>query len=509
MNSTRKSILEMDNQEAKQFLLKSASFFKTSLPNYINLSVVIGKAVDLLKDKPFSELVKHKRSLSEAVDVNHRILANKDGNYAWRPLQILHPIVYVDLVNVITQQNNWRLIKNKFEEFQADKRIECISLPVESISSKSDTAETILNWWENLEQAQIGYALEYEYCIHSDITDCYSSMYTHTIPWALHSKEWAKTHRKNSQGIGNLIDSKIQYLQNGQTNGIPQGNVLMDFIAEIVLGYADKMLLNKIEEAGIEEFKILRYRDDYRIFSVRKDQAEVIIRLLSEVLSDLNLKLNSNKTFLSDNIILDAIKSDKIYWDLKHASFTEKNNNKWKFKLSLQKHLLQVKLLGDKYPNCGSLSKALSEVYTHRVSTLNKRPDDIYQLISILVNIMQKNPRTLEACIVILGKLFEFIAVEEINLYLDKILRKFVNTPNTDIVEIWLQRLSLIHSREKPYSAKLCKKVSDPKGFTLWNSDWLNDGFDESEIINEACISNLSLTTPSKELELFFSQYEE
>lgn len=98
--------------------------------------------------------------------------------------------------------------------------------------------------------------------------------------------------------------------------------------------------------------------------------------------------------------------------------------------------MLQVNLLGDKYPNCGSLSKELSEVYTHRVLNLKKRPDDIYQLISILVNIMEKNPRILEACIVILGKLFEFIAVEEINLYLDKILRKFVNTLNTDIVEI-------------------------------------------------------------------------
>ncbi|HHJ0409761.1 TPA: RNA-directed DNA polymerase, partial [Enterococcus faecium] len=331
MTRTRKSILEMNHQEAKQFFLKTSSFFSTSLPNYIDLSVGIEKAVDLLKNKPFTELVRHKRSLSEAVDVNHRILANKDGNYAWRPLQILHPLVYVDLVNGITQKNNWNHIKNKFEEFQADKRIECISLPVESISSKSDTAETILNWWENLEQAQISYALEYDYCIHSDITDCYSSMYTHTIPWAVHSKEWAKTHRKDTQGVGNLIDSKIRYLQNGQTNGIPQGNVLMDFVAEIVLGYADKMLLNKIEKTEIKEFKILRYRDDYRIFSVRKDQAEVIIRLLSEVLSDLNLKLNSNKTFLSDNIILDAIKPDKIYWDLKHASFTEKSNNKWKF----------------------------------------------------------------------------------------------------------------------------------------------------------------------------------
>lgn len=509
MVRTRKSILEMNDQEARRFLLKSSSYFNTSLPNYIDLSVGIEKAVNLLQNATISDLSRSKKALSKSVNVNHRLLVNKDGNYAWRPLQILHPVAYVDLVNEITKKNNWDVVKNKFEEFQTDKRIECISIPIESISSKSDTAETILNWWENLEQAQIRYALEYDYCIHSDITDCYSSIYTHTIPWAVHSKEWAKTHTKPSQGVGNSIDAKIRYLQHGQTNGIPQGSVLMDFISEIVLGYADKLLLDRIKEKGIERFKILRYRDDYRIFSLQKDQAEMIIKLLSEVLSELNLKLNSSKTFLSDDIILDAIKPDKIYWDLKHASFTEKMNNAWKFKLSLQKHLLQVKLLGDKYPNCGSLNKALSEIYKYRVSVLDKRPNDIYQLISIIVDIMQKNPRTLEGCAVILGKIFEFIDVGEINLYLDKILRKFVNTPNTDIVEIWLQRLSLIHSREKTYNAELCKKVSDPKEHVLWNSDWLKDGFDESAIINEESISNLSLTTPSKELDLFISQYGE
>ena len=63
MTRTRKSILEMNHQEAKQFFLKTSSFFSTSLPNYIDLSVGIEKAVDLLKNKPFTELVRHKRSL--------------------------------------------------------------------------------------------------------------------------------------------------------------------------------------------------------------------------------------------------------------------------------------------------------------------------------------------------------------------------------------------------------------------------------------------------------------
>ncbi len=40
----------------------------------------------------------------------------------------------------------------------------------------------------------------------------------------------------------------------------------MDFIAEMVLGLADLELSEKIQEAGINDYCILRYRDDYRVF---------------------------------------------------------------------------------------------------------------------------------------------------------------------------------------------------------------------------------------------------
>lgn len=59
---------------------------------------------------------------------------NKDGRYDWRPLSIFHPVPYVDLVNSIT--SHWSTIINRFSEFQADKRIKCISIFVESIGNK-------------------------------------------------------------------------------------------------------------------------------------------------------------------------------------------------------------------------------------------------------------------------------------------------------------------------------------------------------------------------------------
>lgn len=500
MEHTRISILNIEYNMARKFFLKPESYFNANLPRYFNLSKGIELADHILHRNTLKDLSKNNNSLSKSDNVNHTILTNKDGNYAWRPLQLLHPVVYVDLVNEITQERNWKLIKNKFQQMQLDNRIKCISIPVVSNSRKSDTAETILNWWENLEQAQINYALDYEYCIHTDITDCYSSIYTHTIPWALHSKEWAKSHRKPSQGLGNSIDAKIQYMQNGQTNGIPQGSVLMDFIAEIVLGYTDSLLSEKLEG---KKFKILRYRDDYRIFSNSKDQAEVIIKNLSEILSTLNLKLNSSKTFLAEDVIFDAIKPDKVYWDTRQSTITSIKENEVKFKISIQKHLLQIKLLGVKYPNCGSLNKALSEIYKLRIEILEIKPKDINQLISIVVSIMKDNPRTIEHCIVIIGKLFELIEVEEINIFIDKILRKFENMPNTDFVEIWLQRLSLINTRDKNYSADICKKVNNPQEYSLWNSEWLKDEFDEIEIIDEEYISEMILSTPASDLDLF------
>ncbi|WP_250218337.1 RNA-directed DNA polymerase, partial [Escherichia coli] len=67
----------------------------------------------------------------------------------------------------------------------------------------------------------------------TDITDCYGSIYPHSLAWAIGTREVAKEKKRDKNLLGNIIDSAIQNMQCGQTNGIPQGSVLMDFIAEI------------------------------------------------------------------------------------------------------------------------------------------------------------------------------------------------------------------------------------------------------------------------------------
>jgi hypothetical protein len=178
--------------------------------------------------------------------VNYTLYHNKDGKYAWRPLQIINPAIYVALVHAITADKNWKDIKKRFSQFKENPKIECLSLPVKSCTLKKDKAAQICEWWVKIEQRSIELALEYEYLVKTDITDCYGSIYTHSIAWALHTKKDAKSKRSENI-IGNVIDWYIQDMSNGQTNGIPQGSVLMDFIAEMVLGYADSELSKRIK----------------------------------------------------------------------------------------------------------------------------------------------------------------------------------------------------------------------------------------------------------------------
>ena len=41
-------------------------------------------------------------------NVNYKFLHNKDGKFDWRPFEIIHPALYVYLVNEICEKENWK-----------------------------------------------------------------------------------------------------------------------------------------------------------------------------------------------------------------------------------------------------------------------------------------------------------------------------------------------------------------------------------------------------------------
>lgn len=70
----------------------------------------------------------------------------------------MHPAIYVSLVNVICEENNWTLIKSRIAEFE-DGVVDCCSAPVVSVNQQSDVATQIKSWWQAVEQRSLMYSL--------------------------------------------------------------------------------------------------------------------------------------------------------------------------------------------------------------------------------------------------------------------------------------------------------------------------------------------------------------
>jgi RNA-directed DNA polymerase len=415
--------------------------------------------------------------------------------YSWRPFQLINPALYVSLVHVITEKDNWKTLKERFVKFQQNDKIECHSLPMISETEKNTDRESqIFTWWHMIEQKSINLSLEYRYILQTDITDCYGSIYTHSIPWSVHTKEEAKKrdNRTKNSLIGVAIDNHLQDMSYGQTNGIPQGSTLMDFIAEIVLGYVDLLISEKLTKLNINDYKILRYRDDYRIFTNNPFEAEQITKVLSEHLSEMGLKLNARKTETSDNIIKSSLKADKRYW-ISNQRITG-NKQKW---------LIQLHLLSGDFPNSGTLDTQMRDFL--KVLKESKREDEnVETLISIVTDIAFRNPRVVPTSIGIISYLLQQIdSRKEKRKIIKRVYDKFQQIPNSDLLNIWLQRLTVKIDSSLKYNELICKKVLD-KNEKIWNADWLNNALknkiEKTPIIIESMVKTLKAVISKSEV---------
>jgi len=488
-----KSIIELNENEARQFFLKEKNYVNFDLPVYFSFQNLLNLIDENLKEKKLSDYKNN--NPRDFDDINYFILNNKDGKYAWRQFQLINPAIYVSLVHCITYKENWELIKRKFRDYQINDKIECKSLPMVSKSEgKTDKESQIFTWWQMIEQKSITLSLDYHYMLQTDITDCYGSIYTHSISWAIHGKLEAKKKKNRTKNslIGVAIDNHLQDMSYGQTNGIPQGSTLMDLIAEIVLGYVDELLTIKIVKLGILDYRILRYRDDYRIFTNNPFNAAQITKALSEILSDMGLKLNIGKTEASDNVIKSSLKPDKRYW-ITNRRIAE-NKQKW---------LIQLFLLSEQFPNSGTLDTQM-KFFLEVLKKSKKDDSNIESLISLVTEIAYRNPRVVPTSIMILSLLIEKITDKDNKKQiLKKIHSKFQQIPNSTFLKIWLQRLTFKLDTSIIYDELICQLIIN--NIQLWNFDWLNDSFKQKiknkSIIVQSEVQTLKAIVTNKEID--------
>ena len=457
-----KRLVELSNEEAKQHFLKGSSYFNGDMPSYISFEPILRDVDTVLNGRNYTYFQEANNKPNGFQDVNYSFIANKDGRFAWRPYELMHPAIYVSLVSVVCESGNWNHITHRFSEFE-DGVIDCCSAPVMSIDNQTDTATQVRGWWQRVEQRSLSYSLEFSHVLHTDVTDCYGSLYTHSIPWSLHGLEEAKHNRSNSL-LGNKIDSHIQAGRYGQTNGISQGSVLMDFIAEMVLGFVDQQIHHKIGEAT--DFRVLRYRDDYRIFSNSDDRAEEVLKVISDELRTVGMKLGLSKTFMSKNVIEGSIKPDKLA-GIGLEDLGETNAK------TIQKQLLRLHAFGQRFPNSGALRRLVFQ-FLEKISVLTERPEDLEVQVAIATDIAFVSPNTFPAIAAILSHLISIASSDEKTHLWEKVLYKMKRVPYNGHFEIWLQRVTKPQAVGIEFSSdeRICQIVNGESP-DLWENAWI------------------------------------
>lgn len=367
-----KTIFELSADEALDFLMQNDQYVTTEMPEYLDFDPVLTFAREHIADTPIDKCVKDVTS-EDMAEANYDIMLNKDGKYAVRVLSLSNPFLYYLLAREICTPEHWAAILDDFKVFGSAPHIQAVGIPVIPADKENfHKSTTILNWWNRFEQMAVKLSLDYRYMFVTDITNCYGTIELQTVEKALSRKGTA-----SEADVKTDIVRILTMLRQGRNIGLPQGSTLYDIVAEIVLGYADMLLREALERDGITEgYEILRYRDDYKVFANDKDLLERISYTLQHVLEGLNLRLNSAKTRISDSIITDSIKPDKLAYIYNTPIY---NNKKQCDFDGIQKQLLFILQFGRQYPNCGQMRMLLSKLSTwiekHIEKVAKNRPE--------------------------------------------------------------------------------------------------------------------------------------
>lgn len=561
MAKTAKNILTLNHEEAMDFFMKSEQYHGFELPEYFTFDEVLRSVREKVGSTPYEECMQKGISPESLSDVNLDILLNKDGRYAVRPIILANPFLYYFIVREVCCENNWQVIKDLFEKFNVPHITSCAIPVIPNEKEPFHKATTINNWWNSMEQRSIELSLEYRYMFVTDITNCYGSVNPQTFDWAFMLKG-TSCEKDGDSLIAKNIQSYLRAFQQGRNIGIPQGSAIFDFVGEIILGYSDLLLheallekAKEYEEQGksFPDYEIIRYRDDYRIFCSNKDVLEDISYTLQQVLERLNFRMNSQKTKISESIVTDAVKSDKLAYIYNTPIFNKKGVD---FD-SYEKHLLYILMFARQYPDSGSVKIMLSDIdkrIEEHLKSLEeknnpkaenwesvdlgkdakptksegvfselktyKRPKyipggSIRALSAICSQIALENVGCAHYALRVISRMINSLKdMKEKQSIIDLVYNKLCNQPNSDYNQLWLQNMTYTQDKKNgtlPYSLRLCQLVAGKKVQPLWNNDWVKAEFVQSmpyeSIVDKKTLKKVTPVIVFRETRAYNEQY--
>ena len=232
-----------------------------------------------------SEADKALREIGESPHAYIQYAVSRHNNIP-RQLAIPHPIPYMQLCKEI--RKNWEEVnlhigkaKPKFNYCHVRRIVDEPHI-FEMNYLGADK-------WQKEELAN-DYSIGASLVVLADIATCFPSIYTHSIPWAVQGKGIEKKkHRDSKTHWSNMLDERVRYTKDNETNGLLVGPHASNIISEIILTQIDV----KLRKAGYS--KVIRHIDDYIFYAVDEKKARGFLKDLGVFLKEYELLLNSKK----------------------------------------------------------------------------------------------------------------------------------------------------------------------------------------------------------------------
>ncbi|HMV69488.1 MAG TPA: RNA-directed DNA polymerase [Myxococcota bacterium] len=141
------------------------------------------------------------------------------------------------------------------------------------------------------------------YLVEADITQCYDSVYTHALGWALagrdRCKAWLREPRQARAGpawrdvqVAEELDRAARACQRGETRGLPIGPDTSLVLAEVILAAADRLWVRRLP-AGARATRLV---DDYRVGARTRADADQILGDIAAAVQAFGMTLNPKKS---------------------------------------------------------------------------------------------------------------------------------------------------------------------------------------------------------------------
>lgn len=372
----------------------------------------------LLRNTPFYSLdsKQNKPSRTELEKISFPKSSLVDRTFGIYDFKIHHDIVW-------HMVNHWEEITEHL--FHDSNKIYHYSFPIPMSSKKIGemgelrAGRMIYEYIEMAEKDLLEESYNFDFILRTDITSFYHSIYTHSIAWALHSKETIrKGNFENYELIGNKLDLLIRTSNDGCTNGIPIGPAISDLIAEIILAAVDRNVSEALSESNIK-FIGVRYKDDYRFLCDSKDDAHKIIKILQRSLSKFHLTLNEGKSTIESL-------PDGLFrtWKTLYQIHSLAKPKKISYKI-FENTVLRVMEISKLYPHAGVIDKFLSEITdskNHFKIEVNER--NIRKIISLLVHLKERRAKSFPQILAIIEAIYNDTEISGIKNIIDKFIKE-------------------------------------------------------------------------------------